>query len=73
MLRILIVSNAARLKTGAVILILGIVISAVWAGYFAGVIIRENTILSGISNKPSGSVNSSIQVIDTFNISILEI
>jgi uncharacterized RDD family membrane protein YckC len=53
------------LIAGAVLLILGIVISAVWAGYFAGTIIRENAILSGVSIKPAGSVNVSTQVIDT--------
>jgi hypothetical protein len=45
--------------TGAVLLISGIVISAVWAGYFAGIIIRENAILSGVSIKPADSVNVS--------------
>ena len=50
---------------GAVLLISGIVISAVWAGYFAGTIIRENAILSGVSIKPASSVNVSTQVIDT--------
>ena len=50
------------LIAGAVILISGIVISAVWAGYFAGTIIRENSILSRISIKPAGSVNVSIRV-----------
>ena len=32
---------------------------------FAGTIIRENTILSGVSIRPAGSVNASTQVIDT--------
>ena len=50
---------------GAVLLISGIVISAVWVGYFAGTIIHENAILSGVSIKPAGSVNVSTQVIDT--------
>ena len=50
---------------GAVLLISGIVISAVWSGYFAGTTIRENAILSGVSIKPAGSVNVSTQVIDT--------
>jgi hypothetical protein len=49
---------------GAVLLISGIVISILWAGSFAGTIIRENTILSGVSIRPAGSVNASIQVID---------
>ena len=53
------------LIAGAVLLISGIAISAVWAGYFAGTIIRENAILSGVSIKPAGSVNVSTQVIDT--------
>jgi hypothetical protein len=53
------------LIVGAVLLISGIVISVLRAGYFAGAIIRENTILSGISVRPAGSVNASTQVIDT--------
>jgi uncharacterized RDD family membrane protein YckC len=53
------------LIAGAVLLISGIVISGVWAGYFAGTIIRENAILSGVSIKPAGSVNVSTQIIDT--------
>jgi uncharacterized RDD family membrane protein YckC len=50
---------------GAALLISGIVISALWASSFAGTIIRENTILSGVSIRPAGSVNASAQVIDT--------
>jgi hypothetical protein len=53
------------LIVGAVLLISGIVISILWAGSFAGIIIRENTILSGVSIRPAGSVNASAQVIDT--------
>ena len=53
------------LIAGAVRLISGIAISAVWAVYFAGTIIRENAILSRVSIKPAGSVNVSTQVIDT--------
>jgi len=53
------------LIVGAVLLISGIVISALWAVPFAGTIIRENTILSGVSIRPAGSVNASTQVIDT--------
>jgi uncharacterized RDD family membrane protein YckC len=52
------------LIVGAVLLISGIVISALWASSFAGIIIRENTILSGVSIRPAGSVNASAQVID---------
>jgi uncharacterized membrane protein len=50
---------------GAALLISGIVISALWAVPFAGKILRENTILSGASIRPNGSVNASTQVIDT--------
>ena len=50
---------------GAALLISGIVISALWAGSFAGTFMRENTILSGVSIIPAGSVNTSTQVIDT--------
>ena len=53
------------LIVGAVLLISGIVISILWAGSFAGIIIRENTIISGVSIRPAGSVNASTQVIDT--------
>ena len=53
------------LIAGAVLLILGIVISALWTGSFARTIIRENTIISDVSIRPSGSVNASAQVIDT--------
>jgi hypothetical protein len=53
------------LIVGAVLLISGIVISILWAVPFAGTIIRENTILSGVSIRPAGSVNASAQVIDT--------
>jgi uncharacterized RDD family membrane protein YckC len=53
------------LVAGAVLLISGIVVSIFWAVPFAGTIIRENTILSGVSIRPAGSVNASTQVIDT--------
>ena len=53
------------LIVGAVLLISGIVVSILWAVPFAGTIIRENTILSGVSIRPAGSVNASAQVIDT--------
>jgi hypothetical protein len=53
------------LIAGAVLLILGIVISALWTGSLAGTIIRENTILNAVSIRPSGSVNASTQVINT--------
>ena len=50
---------------GAALLISGIIISALWAGSFAGTFIRENTILNSVSIRPATSVNTSIQVIDT--------
>jgi uncharacterized RDD family membrane protein YckC len=53
------------LIAGAVLLISGIVISILWVVPFARTIIRENTILSGVSIRPVGSVNASTQVIDT--------
>jgi uncharacterized RDD family membrane protein YckC len=49
---------------GAALLISGIIISALWAGSFAETFIRENTILSGVSIRPSTSVNTSIQITD---------
>jgi len=53
------------LIVGAALLISGIVVSALWAVPFAGNILRESTILSGASIRPSGSVNATTQVTDT--------
>src|SRR5919108_967084 len=53
------------LIAGAALLISGIVISILWAGYFAGTIIRESTVLSSVPIKPSSSVNTNAQVMDT--------
>ena len=53
------------LIVGAVLLISGIVISAVWAGYFASTIIHESTILADILIRPASVVNASTQVTDT--------
>jgi uncharacterized RDD family membrane protein YckC len=53
------------LIAGAALLISGIVISILWAGYFAGTIIRESTVLSSVPIKPSSSVNANAQVMDT--------
>ncbi|HET7148000.1 MAG TPA: hypothetical protein VFI73_05815 [Candidatus Nitrosopolaris sp.] len=53
------------LIVGAALLISGIAISVLWAVPFAGTILRENTILSGVSIRPAGSVNAYTQVIDT--------
>lgn len=50
---------------GAALLISGIAISVLWAVPFAGTILRESTILSGVSIRPAGSVNAYTQVIDT--------
>ena len=47
------------------LLISGIVITALSAGFFAGTIIRENTVSSGVSIRPHASVNAPIKVIDT--------
>ena len=52
------------LIVGAALLISGIIISALWAGSFAGTFMYENTILSGVSIRPAASVNASIQVLD---------
>ena len=49
---------------GAALLISGIIISALWAGSFAGTFIRENTILSGVPIRPSTSVSTFIQITD---------
>lgn len=53
------------LIASAALLISGIVISILWAGYFAGTIIRESTVLSSVPIKPSSSVNANAQVMDT--------
>ena len=50
---------------GGALLISGIVVSALWAGSFAGKFLRENTILNSVSIRPSGLVNSTFQVMDT--------
>ena len=41
------------LIAGAVLFILGIVISALWTGYFAGTFLRESTIIGQTLIKPS--------------------
>ena len=52
------------LIVGAALLITGIIISVLWAGFFAGTFIYENNIVSGISSRPASSVNVSTQVLD---------
>jgi hypothetical protein len=53
------------LITGGVLLISAIVISALWAESFAGPFVRGNTILNGVSIRPTSLVNTTIQVADT--------
>jgi hypothetical protein len=53
------------LIVGAALLIPGIVVSTSWAVPFAGKILRGDTIMGGASVRPTGSVNASIQIIDT--------
>ena len=53
------------LIVGVVLLISGIIISAVWAGSFATKFMRENTLLNGVLIRPSDLVNTSFQVTDT--------
>ena len=53
------------LIVGAVLLISGIIISAVWAGSFATKFMRENTFLNGILIRPADLVNTTFQVTDT--------
>ena len=50
---------------GGALLISGIVISALWARSFAGPFLRENTIQNGVSIRPTGLANTTIQVADT--------
>jgi uncharacterized RDD family membrane protein YckC len=53
------------LIVGAVLLISGIIISAVWAGSFATTFMRENTLLNGVLIRPADLVNTTFQVTDT--------
>jgi uncharacterized RDD family membrane protein YckC len=53
------------LIVGAVLLISGIIISAVWAGSFATKFMRENTLLNGVLIRPADLVNTTFQVMDT--------
>jgi hypothetical protein len=52
------------LIAGGVLLIAGIVISAVWAGSFAGQLLQENTIIGQTVVRPSESINATLQVND---------
>lgn len=49
---------------GAALLISGILVSALWAGFLAVPILHENAIVSGILIRPAKSVNASTQVTD---------
>ena len=53
------------LIVGAALLISGIVVSTLWAVPFASKILREDTILGGVSVKPASSASASTEVIDT--------
>jgi len=53
------------LIVGAVLLISGIIISAVWAESFATTFMRENTLLNGVLIRPADLVNTTFQVTDT--------
>ena len=53
------------LIAGGVLLIVSIVISAVWAGSFAGQFLQENTLISQAVVRPSESINATLQVNDT--------
>jgi hypothetical protein len=53
------------LIVGAALLISGIVVSTLWAVPFAGKVLREDTILGGVSAKPASSASASTQIIDT--------
>jgi len=50
---------------GAVLLISGIIISAVWAGSFATTFMRENTLLNGVLIRSADLVNTTFQVTNT--------
>jgi hypothetical protein len=53
------------LIVGSVLLISGIVISALWTRFFAGTVTHENTVLRGIFIRPAASVDIPIQIMDT--------
>jgi len=53
------------LIVGTVLLISGIIVSAIWTGSFATKFMRENTLLNGVLIRPAGLVNTTFQVTDT--------
>jgi hypothetical protein len=52
------------LIAGGVLLVAGIVVTAVWAGSFVGQFMQENSIISQAVVRPSESVNATLQVND---------
>ena len=52
------------LIAGGVLLVAGVVISALWAGSFAGQFVEESTIIGQTLVRPSESINATLQVND---------
>lgn len=52
------------LIAGGALLVVGILISAIWAGSFVGQFLQENTIISQAVIRPSESINAILQVTD---------
>jgi hypothetical protein len=52
------------LIAGGVLLVAGVVISALWAGSFAGRFLEESTIIGQTLVRPSESINATLQVND---------
>ena len=52
------------LIAGGVLLVAGVVISALWAGSFAGQFLEESTIIGQTLVRPSESINATLQVND---------
>jgi hypothetical protein len=52
------------LISGGVLLVAGVVMTAVWAGSFAGQFLQENTIIGQTLVRPSESINATLQIND---------
>ena len=52
------------LIAGGALVVAGIVMSAIWAGSFAGQFLQENTIIGQTLVRPSQSINATLQVND---------
>jgi hypothetical protein len=52
------------LIAGGILLVAGVVISALWVGSFAGQFLEESTIISQTLVRPSESINATLQVND---------